>query len=433
MRLARESPLCLGAEHQVRRGCKRTTPDFGVSTNRLHRLPLPRLTPIITRRRITVAVRAAPASRAPESRAPMTEPPTEYLIGCPTCTGEFDAATAIWCSCDPQNPTKLCPFCLSCFCEAQEAFREEFWRSAPPELLDERTALKEARLLLGDMLVRAGVISMDQLLQGLKRQKAQGMRLGDALISLGFLTKERMEEFLRVQQSVVSFDLTRVILDLSLIRQIGVEFCRRQRILPLEKDSFKNRTLLTLAMANPADADTINRVQRMSGCQVVAGRGAEEKILEVLHTHFPDEVAAPVPAPELALEADDAISTTASPEAPTVPSAGPPASAPVVDDETTRLANKLLRTGVERGAEEIRLFRQGDSLEVRYRIGGRVYRAGAPPGANAAAVLDCVRRLAEIDAGGEGRLRIPFAGGEVVLQVLAGADLAEGRIILRPD
>jgi len=363
----------------------------------------------------------------------MTEPRTEYIVGCPTCTGEFDAASAIWCSCDPQNPTKLCPFCLSCFCEAQEAFREEFWRAAPPELLDERKALKEARLLLGDMLVRAGVISMDQLVQGLKLQKAQGLRLGDALISLGYLTKERMEEFLRVQQSVVSFDLSRVFLDLSLIRQIGVEFCRRQRILPLEKDSFKNRTLLTLAMANPADADTINRVQRMSGCQVVAGRAAEEKILEVLHTHFPDEVAAPETSAETVSE------THAEPAAPAVPAGAPPAppgpsgDPPPSDEETARLTNRLLRTGVERGAEEIRLSRRGDSLEVRYRIGGRVYRAGAPQGANAAAVLDCVRRLAGIDAGGEGRVRIPFAGGEAVLQALAGVDLAEGGgIILRP-
>jgi len=350
----------------------------------------------------------------------MTEARTEYIVGCPTCTGEFDAASAIWCSCDPQNPTKLCPFCLSCFCEGQETFREGFWRGAPPELLEERTALKQARLLLGDMMVRAGVISMDQLVQGLKLQKAQGLRLGDALISLGFLTKERMEEFLRVQQSVVSFDLSRVFLDLSLIRQIGVEFCRRQRILPLEKDSFKNRTLLTLAMANPADADTINRVQRMSGCQVVAGRATEEKILEALHTHFPDEVAAP-----------EAATATPAPASPAPAVAARPEPAPS-GDEIARLTNRLLRTGVERGAEEIRLSRQGDTLEVRYRIGGRVYRAGAPQGANAAAVLDCVRRLAAIDAGGEGRLRVAFAGGEAVLQALAGVDPAEGGIILRP-
>jgi len=342
----------------------------------------------------------------------MTEPRSEYLIGCPTCTGEFDAASAIWCSCDPQNPTKLCPFCLSCFCEAQESFREAFWRDAPKELLEERVALKGARLLLGDMLVRAGVISVDNLVQGLKLQKAQNIRLGDALISLGFLTKERMDEFLRVQQAVVSFDLSRVILDLSLIRQIGVEFCRRQRILPLEKDSFKSRTLLTLAMANPADADTINRVQRMSGCQVVAGRAAEEKILEALHAHFPEEVAAPVAAAE------------APPE--------PPARPPPAEDDTARLANRLLRTAVERGADEIRLSRQGEQLEVRFRIGGRFYRAGAPPGANAAAVLDCVRRLAGIEAGGEGTVRVTFAGGEVTLHALAGADLADGGIILRP-
>jgi len=43
-----------------------------------------------------------------------------YLAMCWNCLGEFDALNAVWCSHDPKNPTKLCPFCFSCFCHASE-------------------------------------------------------------------------------------------------------------------------------------------------------------------------------------------------------------------------------------------------------------------------------------------------------------------------
>jgi len=40
---------------------------------------------------------------------------TPYPVTCWNCLGEFDALGAVWCSDDPKNPTKLCPFCFRCF------------------------------------------------------------------------------------------------------------------------------------------------------------------------------------------------------------------------------------------------------------------------------------------------------------------------------
>jgi len=70
-----------------------------------------------------------------------------YLVTCWNCLGEFDALGAVWCSDDPKSPTKLCPFCLHCFCDSSAAYKQQFWRHAPP--------------LRG--LVRTGVTTFEEL------------------------------------------------------------------------------------------------------------------------------------------------------------------------------------------------------------------------------------------------------------------------------
>src|SRR5262245_35810461 len=60
--------------------------------------------------------------------------PETYLTQCFNCLSEFDALEAVWCSCNPQHPTKVCPFCLGCFCAAGEPFKDNFWGRAPEAL-----------------------------------------------------------------------------------------------------------------------------------------------------------------------------------------------------------------------------------------------------------------------------------------------------------
>jgi len=64
-----------------------------------------------------------------------------YLVTCWNCLGEFDALGAVWCSDDPKSPTKLCPFCLHCFCDASAEYKQQFWRHAPPPLVEELQTL----------------------------------------------------------------------------------------------------------------------------------------------------------------------------------------------------------------------------------------------------------------------------------------------------
>jgi len=209
----------------------------------------------------------------------------EYVRSCPRCLSEYDALQAAWCSCDP-HPSKVCPFCLSCLCETLGEC-EMFWAEAPASLLEEAERLRSCRMRLGDLMQEAGVLTAEQVSRALEQQRSAGGRFGEALVTLNILTRETIERFLRMQESVSTIDLSHVIVDLPLVQQLGLEFCRGKGILPLQKESFQGRSLLTLVMADPADQDTLERVQQTAQCHVLPGKASELDILAVLKAQIP--------------------------------------------------------------------------------------------------------------------------------------------------
>ena len=94
-----------------------------------------------------------------------------YFVTCWNCLGEFDAVAAVWCSDDPKNPTKLCPFCLRCFCDATSEYKQRFWHRAPAQLVEELQTLGRSQDRLGDILIRMKRITTPQLLEALVEQR----------------------------------------------------------------------------------------------------------------------------------------------------------------------------------------------------------------------------------------------------------------------
>jgi type IV pilus assembly protein PilB len=122
-----------------------------------------------------------------------------YLVTCWNCLGEFDAVAAVWCSDDPKNPTKLCPFCLRCFCDASAEYKQQFWRRAPAQLVDELQTLSRSQDRLGDILIRMKKLTTPQLLEALVEQRETGHKLGEILVSRRFLTRQDVDAALRSQ------------------------------------------------------------------------------------------------------------------------------------------------------------------------------------------------------------------------------------------
>ena len=281
----------------------------------------------------------------------------EYLTQCWNCLGEFDAAAAIWCSCNPRSPTKVCPFCLNCFCSSTPEFKEQFWRAAPADLQEDLSMLGRSKLPLGELLVRANLLTTSQLLTALKEQKRRNnqTRIGEILVELGFVARESLEYFLKHQQSVARFDLKKTAPPRELVEKLGLDLCLRKRILPLEWEIFRDRPMLTLAMATPSDSATIDQVQTLTQAQVIPGLATEQEILDHLRSLFPDT---PPAATEEDAQAEDALA----------------------------FAQKLIANAIRQGASDVNAEARPGGFACRYRIDGVQYKVQAPPQRHAEAI-----------------------------------------------
>ncbi len=117
---------------------------------------------------------------------------------------------------------------------------------------------------LGDLLVAAGAVSDAQLQLAVDHHLRTGLRLGDALLQLGFLTEDALRQTLSRQLGIGFVDLDRLVLDRRLAPAIPKEYAERHRVLPVAEGD----GLLTIAVADPTDAGLAEDLAAVTGARV---------------------------------------------------------------------------------------------------------------------------------------------------------------------
>ncbi|HZW91008.1 MAG TPA: hypothetical protein VFF12_18160 [Myxococcaceae bacterium] len=117
---------------------------------------------------------------------------------------------------------------------------------------------------LGDILVETNVISETQLQLGVDHHRRTGLRLGDALLQLGFVNEEMLKLALCTQLDVAFVDLDRFSIDRGLASILPKAFAQQHRILPVARVD----DVLTVGLADPTDGWIAENIEAMTGCQV---------------------------------------------------------------------------------------------------------------------------------------------------------------------
>jgi type IV pilus assembly protein PilB len=131
------------------------------------------------------------------------------------------------------------------------------------------------RVPLGEMLVKSGAITLDQLSDALRQQKHhKGVRLGRLLVKLGFISDDLMRQTLSTQLNVPFVDLERMRIDPALGRIINHAYARRHCLLPVSTIGQS----LTVCMDDPTDYAVVGELKRLTGYSISMVTASHESI-----------------------------------------------------------------------------------------------------------------------------------------------------------
>jgi len=137
-------------------------------------------------------------------------------------------------------------------------------------------------LKLGQMLIKAKIISEPQLNQALNLQKKNGGRLGTNLVSLGYVTEENLVSFLSKQFGVPSIKIAEYKIDPAVSKLIPKDMATKYTIIPVARVGAK----LTIAMTDPSNIFAIDDVKFMTGYNVEVAVASESSILQAIAAYY---------------------------------------------------------------------------------------------------------------------------------------------------
>lgn len=262
-------------------------------------------------------------------------------------------------------------------------------------------------LKLGEILIKEGVITHEQLDKAILTQKKYGGRIGEVLVKLGFVNEQQVVEALGKQLGLpyasLGTGLLKPISDQGLEELVPKEFAVKNLVLPLSR----HMSSLTCAIFDPLDLLLIDNLKKITSCDintVIATRSDILKGIEEFYGHTImlkdavkesyDLIAEEIGFEELesSLSLDKLVARAEE--------------APVV-----KLVDLIIRQAIDERASDIHIEPFKDKISLRYRIDGKLYEIPPPARHLHLAIISRIKILAKLDIAEK---RLPQDGAFIV-------------------
>jgi type IV pilus assembly protein PilB len=276
------------------------------------------------------------------------------------------------------------------------------------------------------MLVKAALITREQLNQALQQQQTGGGRIGGNLVKLGFISEDDITSFLSRQYGVPSINLSHFEIDATVIKLIPSEIAQKHQVIPI------NRTgnVLTVAMADPSNIFAIDDIKFMTGFKVEPVVAAETSIKNSINKYY--DSAGLVEDIMKGFDDKDVEALREEDDSVNAAELGKAAEdAPVV-----KLVNLILTDAIKKGASDIHIEPYEKSFRVRYRVDGMLYDVMQPPIRLKAAITSRIKIMAQLDIAErrlpqDGRIKIKMANKEMDYRVSTLPTLFGEKVVMR--
>jgi type IV pilus assembly protein PilB len=278
---------------------------------------------------------------------------------------------------------------------------------------------------IGDLLVREGLITREQLARALEEQRQSGTRVGYNLIKLGFIEENELTKMLARQYKMPAIDLARFEVDPKIAKMIPTELAVKNLVIPLKRDG---RTL-TIAMADPTNLgvlEDLKFITRYDIFPVIAGEFTLRNVIEKIYG-TQDEQRLEKLMSEIEVDSDVEVIEEKDDDT---------TAADIDDAPVVKLINAILTDAVKRGASDIHFECFEHELRVRYRIDGALSEVMKPPMKLKAALISRFKIMAQLNIAErrvpqDGRIKLKVGNKVIDYRVSTLPTLFGEKVVLR--
>ncbi|MCW3095369.1 MAG: type ii secretion system protein e [Chthonomonadaceae bacterium] len=242
--------------------------------------------------------------------------------------------------------------------------------------------VKHYKLPMGERLVAQGLINERQLAQALEYQQETRMFLGQALVSLGFLTMATVGPTLEETSGFPYVDLSSTDIDMDAARLLPEALAREKKVLLFAATD----TVACVAMIDPLNLTLVDDLRGRLNRRIEPYVVFETDLLDAIGRVYDirmrtqkvlDEIAeAPIVDPELSIDTLIGLAE----------------DAPIV-----RLVNSLIQSAVSGGASDLHIEPQEKGVRIRFRQDGVLYEQATIPRQHLPAVASRIKIMASMN------------------------------------
>jgi type IV pilus assembly protein PilB len=277
------------------------------------------------------------------------------------------------------------------------------------------------------MLVKAGKISEEQLVQALELQKESKEKLGEVLIRQGALSsEEELSEFIGKQLNIGALRLADIELNPEVVKMIPPDIARKFNVIAVSK---LGKTLI-VAISDPNNIYVLDAIKFISGHSVQPVISPEKAIQKAIDGYYQDTGG--LDQILKGLKEEDLEVIEDSEDIPTEQDL----RSQVQDKPLVKLVDSIIGDAIRRGCSDIHIESYEKRIRVRYRLDGRLQEMSPLPFKYRAAIISRVKIMADLDISErrlpqDGRIKVKFGDRTVDLRVSVLPTIFGEKVVMR--
>ena len=282
---------------------------------------------------------------------------------------------------------------------------------------------------MGEILVEGGLLTRKQLEEALPFQKKSHLKLGQFLVHEGIVNESQIVDLLSNQLRLEKYRPENYTIDMDLTNLLPADIAHKYQAAPLQK----NGLLLSIAMVDPLDIHALDAIELFTNCEVEALICSEQHLnglLSSLYSTYAGIGGVLEDMEEMEID-KNTVKSTITEDVEVSSLQGMAEEAPVV-----RLVNSILSQGVREGASDIHISPEKESVQIRFRVDGRLHEVPAPPKSMFLPIISRLKILSNMDIAisripQDGRFTVKMKNKDINIRVSTIPSIYGENMVLR--